>query len=148
MVLLPKPNAARTRPCRAVLKHAKHIVSNKVKIQENQRSTCTEFKCESMMYLSMSRLLSLRITPYILLQVTRGAENAQGRKGAPKSTRSHETAWNKLRKCPFFALQKNRPKSQPCPLFRPGPGPARPGILRFCTVFDISTLRVQSSAFV
>ena len=57
-------------------------------------------------------------------QVTRGTENARRREGAPKSTRSHETAWNKLRKCQFFALQKNRLKSQPFTLFRPGPGPA------------------------
>ena len=64
----------------------------------------------------------------ILLEETRGTENARRREGAPKSTRSHETAWNKLRKCQFFALQKNRLKSQPFTLFRPGPGPARPHI--------------------
>ena len=57
-------------------------------------------------------------------QVTRGTENARRREGAPQSTRSHETAWNKLRKCRFFALQKNRPKSQPFTVIRPGPGPA------------------------
>ena len=54
LLLLPKPKAAHTRPCRTVLKHTKHIVSDKVKIQENQCNMCTEFKFESMMYLSMS----------------------------------------------------------------------------------------------
>ena len=60
------------------------------------------------------------------IQVTRGAENAQAREGAPRSTRSHDTAWNKLRKCPFFALQKKGLKSQPFTLNGPGPA-GRPG---------------------
>ena len=59
-----------------------------------------------------------------LKQVTRGAKNAQERKDAPKITRSDETAWNKLRKCPFFALQKKT--AQIAALYPVLPG-ARPG---------------------
>ena len=65
-------------------------------------------------------------------QVTRGAENAQAREGASRSTRSHDTVWNKLRKYPFFSLQKKGLKSQPFTLNGPGPA-GRAGSNRFST---------------